>query len=60
MYDTTDDEDGESVSDGTKMNVNAAAASTKPKKSVLKRRGKKIFKSSKMSAVVVAKMMASK
>ena len=34
--------------------------STKPKKSVLKRRGKKIFKSSEMPAAAVAKMMASK
>jgi len=37
MYDTTDNEDGESVSEGTEMNVNAVAASATPKKSAFKR-----------------------
>jgi len=59
IYDTTDNEDGEGVSEGTKLNVNAAAASTKPKKSVLKRRGKEIFKLSEIPAAAVARMMAS-
>ena len=60
MYDTTDDEsNGESVSEEKGLNVNAAA-STRPKKSILKRGGKKIFKSSEMPAAAVAKMMASK
>ena len=61
MYDTTNNEDGESVSEGTKMNVNAAAASATSKESVLnKRRGKKVYKSSEMPTAAVAKMMASK
>ena len=60
MYDTTDDEsNGESVSEEKGLNVNAAA-SARPKKSILKRGGKKQFKLSKMPVAAVAKMMASK
>ena len=41
------------------MNVNAAA-SKRPKKSILKGKGKKIFKSSEMPAGSIAKIMADK
>ena len=41
------------------MNVNAAV-SKRPKKNILKGKGKKIFKSSEMPAGLIAKMMADK
>ena len=60
MYNTTGDEsNGESVSEEKELNANAAA-STKPKRSILKRGGKKVFKSSEIPVAAVAKMMASK
>ena len=60
MYDTTNDEsNGESVSEEKGLNVNAAA-STRPKKSILKRNGKKTFNSSEMPAGSIHKMMADK
>ena len=60
MFDTTadDDSNGESVLEGSDLNVNAAAAK-KQHPSILKRR-KKILKSSEMPAGAVPKMMASK
>ena len=60
MYDMTDDEsNGESVSEEQDLNINAAAL-TRPKKGILKRGEKKLYKSSEMPAAAVAKMMASK
>ena len=64
MYDTTanDDSNGESVLEGSELNVNAAAARKPRPTSILKgnRRKKKIFKASEMPAGAVPKMMASK
>ena len=60
MFDTTDDDsNGESVLEGSELNVNTAAVSRRPKKSILKGKGKKLFKSSEMPTGAVAKMMAS-
>ena len=60
MYNTTDNEsNGENVSGGKELNVNAAASMI-PKKSILKRNGKKRFRLSKMSAGAVGNIMASK
>ena len=60
MFDTTTDDDsnGESVLEGSDLNVNAVAAK-KQRPSILKRR-EKILKSSEMPAGAVPKMMASK
>ena len=62
MFDTTvdDSSNGESVVEGSDLNVNAAAAK-KQRPSILKRnREKKPFKASEMLAGVVPKMMVSK
>ena len=60
IYDNTDNGSiGESDSEENKLNGNAAS-STRPKKSILKGNGKKIFKSSEMPAGSIHKMMADK
>ena len=64
VYDTTadDDSNGESVLEGSELNVNAAAAK-KTRPSILKGkipRRKNIYKSSEMPAGAVPKMMVSK
>ena len=65
VYDTTtadDDSNGESVLEGSELNVNAAAAK-KTRPSILKgksSRRKKLYKSNEMPAGAVPKMMASK
>ena len=66
VYDTTtadDDSNGESVLEGSELNVNAAAARKARTTSILKgkpRKKRRIFKASEMTAGVVPKMMASK
>ena len=64
MYDTTivsDDSNGKSVLEGSKLNVNAAAATKVRPTSILKqKKRKKIFKAGEMPAGAVPKMMASK
>ena len=64
MYDTAadDDSNGDSVLEGSELNVNAAAARKPRPMSILKgnRRKKKIFKASEKPACAVPKMMASK
>ena len=53
MFDDTDNNSiGESVSEGNKLNVNAASL-TRPKKSILKQNGKKTFKLSEMPAGLI-------
>ena len=60
MFDTTtDDINGESVVEGSDLNVNTAAAN-KQRHGILKTRKKKILKASEMPAGAVPKMMASK
>ena len=64
MYDTiaNDDSNGESVLEGSELNVNTAAAK-KTRLSILKgksSRRKKLYKSSEMPAGAFPKMMASK
>ena len=57
MFDTTDDDSNrESVTEGSELNVNAAASTMKPKR----RKEKKLYKSTEMPAAVVAKMMANR
>ena len=64
MYDTaTDDDDsnGESVLEGSELNVNAITARKPKSKSILKGKWKKkIFKANEMPAGAVPKMMTSK
>ena len=60
MFDTTAyDSNGESVVEGSDLNVNAAAAK-KQRPSILRNRKKKILKASEMPAGAVPKMMANK
>ena len=61
MFDSTadDDSNGESVLEGSNLNVNAVAVTRKPR-SILKGKGKKQFKLSEIPAGAIAKMMASK
>ena len=64
VYDTTtadDDSNGESVLEGSELNVNAVAARKARPTSILKqKRKKKIFKASEIPAGAVPKMTASK
>ena len=61
MFDSTTDDDsnGKSVLEGNKLNVNAAAVPRKPKKRILKGKGKKLFKQSEMPVGEVSKTIAS-
>ena len=55
-----DDSNGESVLEGSDLNVNAAAAKKPQPTSILRNRKKKILKASELPAGAVSKMMASK
>ena len=60
IFDTTaDNSNGESVVEGSDLNVNAVAAK-KQQSSILRNRKKKILKANEMPAGAVSKMMASK
>ena len=57
---TNDDSNGESLLEGSDLNVNAAAAKKLRPTSILRNRKKKILKASEMPAGAVLKMMANK
>ena len=62
LFDTTinDDSNGESVLEGSDLNVNAAAEKKPRPTSILRDKKKKILKASEILAEAVSKMMASK
>ena len=63
MFNTTadDNSNGEIVIEGSDLNINVAAATKKVgKPSILKGKGRRTFKSSKMPAGAVRKMMTNK
>ena len=55
-----DDSNGESILEGSDLNVYVAAAKKPRPTSILRNRKKKMFKASEMPAGAVSKMMASK
>ena len=62
MFDTTADNNsnGEIILEGSDLNVNAAATTTKQRPSILKGKGRKNTKSSEMPTGVIGKMMTNK
>ena len=62
MFDTTanNNSNGETILEGSDLNVNAVAATKKQRPSILKGKGRKTFKSSEMPTGAVGKMMSNK